>query len=165
MADKKTDWKSKYFELRSKHINAIDVSFRLGFQEGLKAAELQNMQMQLQQAQQAAMAAPPGGMPPGGEMPPEEAMAQEGQMPPEGGEEGVPSPEEAEVGDEEVVGEEGSDELGSSIDELEQYVSKNEKIDFGKMMKSLHRSNVESKNSADLSAKHKKLEDILKKWE
>jgi len=163
MADKKTDWKSKYFELRSKHINAIDVSFRLGFQEGLKAAELQNMQMQLQQAQQAAMAAPPGGMPPGGEVPPEEAIAQEGQMPPEEGGGEVPAPEEAEVVGEE--GGEGSDELGSSIDELEQYVSKNEKIDFNKMMKSLHKSNVQPKNSSDMSARHKKAEDILKKWE
>lgn len=152
MADKKTDWKSKYYELRSKHINAIDVSFRLGYQEGLKAAELQNMQMQLQQAQQAAMAAPPAGMPgempPGEEMPPEQAMQEEGAPPVE---EGQPSEEPS--------------ELDSSVDELEQYVSKNEKVDFSKLMKSLHKSNTQPIASSSISSKYNKVEDILKKWE
>jgi hypothetical protein len=166
MADKKTDWKSKYYELRSKHINAIDVSFRLGYQEGLKAAELQNMQMQLQQAQQQAAAAaqmgamPPeaGGMPPeAGAMPPEEAAAMEqgGEMP----------PEEAAAMEQggEMPPEEG-DELDSSIQELESYVSKNERVDFNKLMKSLHKSNVKSKQSSDISERHKKIDEILKKW-
>ena len=175
MSGKKTDWKSKYYELRSRHINAMDVSFRLGFQEGLKAAELQNMQMQLQQAQQTAAAGmaagggmPPemggapeaGGMPPeamGGEMPPE---AMGGEMPPEMG----AAPEE---GGEEIPQEEEEPEgdlLASTIDELENLVSKNEKIDFSKMMKSLHRSGSK-KNVSELSEKHKKIDDIIKKWD
>ena len=36
----KINWKQKYFELRSKYMSAIDVSFRLGFEEGQKQAEL-----------------------------------------------------------------------------------------------------------------------------
>jgi hypothetical protein len=183
MSGKKTDWKSKYYEMRSRHINAIDVSFRLGFQEGLKAAELQNMQMQLQQAQQAAAAGmaagggmppeaggmppemggmPPeaGGMPPeamGGEMPPEMGGAPEGMMegaPEEGGEEAPPEEEEPE-----------GDPLDASIAELESLVSKNEKIDFSKMLKSLHKSGSNKKNVSELSEKHKKIDDMIKKWD
>lgn len=155
MSGKKTDWKSKYYELRSRHINAMDVSFRLGFQEGLKAAEIQNMQTQLQQAQQAAAAGMAGGgaMPPeamGGEMPPE-AMGGA----PEGGEEEIPAEEEEPEGS----------ELDSSISELEQLVSKNEKIDFSKMLKSLHKSGVNKRDVLELSEKHKKIDEIFKKWD
>ena len=170
MSNKKTDWKSKYYELRSRHINAIDVSFRLGFQEGVKASELQNMQMQMQQAQQAAAAGMGGGgeMPPeamggapegGGEMPPE---AMGGEMPPEamGG-----APEGGE-GEEEMAEEEpDGDELDSSISELESLVSKKEKIDFSKMLKSLHKSGANKKNNSELSEKHKVVDDIIKKWD
>lgn len=146
MSNKKTDWKSKYYELRSRHINAIDVSFRLGFQEGVKASELQNMQMQMQQAQQAAAA----GMSGGGEMPPE-AMG------------GAPEGE----GDEEEMAEEEpeGDELDSSISELESLVTKKEKIDFSKMLKSLHKSGANKKNNSELSEKHKVVDDIIKKWD
>lgn len=146
MSNKKTDWKSKYYELRSRHINAIDVSFRLGFQEGVKASELQNMQMQMQQAQQAAAA----GMSGGGEMPPE-AMG------------GAP---EGEGGEEEMAEEEPEgDELDSSISELESLVTKKEKIDFSKMLKSLHKSGANKKNNSELSEKHKVVGDIIKKWD
>jgi len=170
MSNKKTDWKSKYYELRSRHINAIDVSFRLGFQEGVKASELQNMQMQMQQAQQAAAAGMSGGgeMPPetmggapetGGEMPPE---AMGGEMPPEAMG-GAPEGE----GDEEEMAEEEpeGDELDSSISELESLVTKKEKIDFSKMLKSLHKSGANKKNNSELSEKHKVVDDIIKKWD
>jgi hypothetical protein len=188
MNNKKTDWKSKYYELRSRYMNAIDVSFRLGFQEGQKVSELQNMQTQLQQAQQAAAAGgmpggemPPemgGGMPPeaaGGEMPPEM-----GAMPVEGGEEGMPAEGMPEEGGEEEVGAEEDEEdlaapggvppagqateLDASIQQLEEVVSKNEKIDFSKLMKNLHKSSVNQKSASEISDKHKKIEDILKKW-
>jgi hypothetical protein len=178
MSGKKTDWKSKYYELRSRHINAMDISFRLGFQEGLKTAELQNMQIQLQQAQQVAAAGmagggmPPemGGAPAAGEMPPEmgggmppEAMG--GEMPPEameGAPEGAPVEEGEEIPAEEEEPE--GNELDVSISELESLVSKNEKIDFSKMLKSLHKSNNNKKNVSELSERHKKIDDIMKKW-
>ncbi len=169
MSGKKTDWKSKYYELRSRHINAMDVSFRLGFQEGLKAAELQNMQMQLQQTQQAAAAGMPGGgnVPPeamGGEMPPEAmAGAPEGEaMPPEAM---AGAPEEGGTEEDAVEEEPEGDELDSSINELEKLVSKNEKIDFSKMLKSLHKSGSSKKDVSELSEKHNVIDKIFKKWD
>lgn len=168
----KVDWKQKYFELRSKYLNAIDVGFRLGIEEGKRTAEMENMQMQLQQAQQqaAAAAAAGGGAPMGGgEMPPEEAMAGGGEMSPEEeaammGEEIVsPLPEE---GGEEGEAEGGGDELDASIDELESYVAKKEKdIDFSKLMKSFHKSQAKTNNKEKSDDKHKKINSILKKWD
>ena len=163
MSNKKTDWKSKYYELRSRHINAMDVSFRLGFQEGLKAAELQNMQMQLQQAQSAAANMVGGGVPAEGmsaqETPPEGAMTEDGQIPPEADQE---VPEENQMVAEEP--EEGG-ELDSNINELENLVSKKEKIDFSQMLKSIHKSGVNKKNTSELSEAHQKIGEIVKKWE
>ena len=191
MNNKKTDWKSKYYELRSRYMNAIDVSFRLGFQEGQKVSEMQNMQMQLQQAQQEAAAAAAGGMPGGagaspemGGMPPEamggEMPPEMGGMPVEGGEEGVPAEGmPVEGGEEEVGAEEEEEDLASpggippsgqpteldaSIQQLEEVVSKNQKIDFSKLMKNLHKSSVPQKSASEISDKHKKIEEILKKW-
>lgn len=172
----KVDWKQKYLELRSRHMNAIDIGFRLGFQEGLKAGELQNLQMQLQQAQQeAAMAAEQaamGGMPPEpgmeGELPPEE-MAMEGGMPPEEmAMEGEVPPEEmamegAPAGEMEAG---MSDELGASIDELESYVTKNEKdINFSELMKSFHKPKSSKKEAEESTKAHKKINDMIKKWD
>jgi hypothetical protein len=155
----KVDWKQKYFELRSKYMQAVDVAFRLGMQEGQKAAELENMQMQMQQMQEeAAMQAQMGGMP--GEepmmeeeMPPEEMMAEE-----EMGEE--------EMGEEEM-GEEG-DELGDSMDELEGMVAKGEsEVDFTSVMKKFHQ--LENSEGLDKdeqkSKKVKKINTILEKWD
>jgi multidrug efflux pump subunit AcrA (membrane-fusion protein) len=133
----KVDWKQKYMEIRSKYMNAIDTAFRLGVQEGQRIAEMENMQMQLQQAQQQAAAAAqqaaaaqsmPGGMP-GEEMPPEEG-----------------------------------DELGQSINELEQYVkSEPKKIDFADLMKKTHA--MTKRESDNISERQSKVAGILSKWE
>lgn len=179
MSSKKTDWKSKYYELRSRYMNAIDVSFRLGVQEGQKISELQNMQTQLQQAQQASAAGMAGGMPggTGGAMPPEAGgMPPEmagGEIPPEmaGGEEGVPTEAAPVEGEEEPASDEDEEDLGSfseqpnaldaSIQQLEDIVSKNEKIDFTKLMKSLHKSQVNQKPASEISERYKKIEKLL----
>lgn len=169
MSNKKTDWKSKYYELRARYMNAIDVSFRLGFQEGTKASELQNMQMQLQQAQQqmaAAAAMPPGA---GGELPPE-AMAEEGAIPPEAG--GELPPEAMTEGGEEmppegaapVEEEEVPDELDKSIQDLESIVSKNEKVDIAKIMKSYYKNKPNDPNDMKVSEKYQKITEMIKKW-
>jgi hypothetical protein len=151
----KVDWKQKYYELRSKYMQAVDVAFRLGMQEGQKAAELQNLQMQLQEAQQAAMMAGGGGMP-GEEMPPEE-------MPPEEAMEEEMPPEEA------MAAEEGGDELGQSIDELEGLVAKNEgkEFDFTSILKKFHQFDKEENLQKDESKakKQDKINKILKKWD
>lgn len=45
------NYKAKYLELRAKYMNAVDVAFRLGFEEGAKQSQLDNAGQQLAQAQ------------------------------------------------------------------------------------------------------------------
>lgn len=63
------NWKQKYNELKSKYMNAVDMAFRLGVEEGLKQGQLDsaNQQLATAQAQQqdAAAAGAPGGDPAG----------------------------------------------------------------------------------------------------
>ncbi len=56
------NYKAKYMELRAKYMNAVDVAFRLGFEEGAKQSQVDqaNQQMQDAQAKEQAMA---GGQP------------------------------------------------------------------------------------------------------
>lgn len=56
---KNQDWKLKYQDLKLKFHDAVDVSFRLGMEQGLQQAQVQ----QAQQDQAAAQAAAQGGMP------------------------------------------------------------------------------------------------------
>jgi predicted ATPase len=136
----KVDWKQKYKELRSKYMNALDVSYRLGYQEGQKEAEFQSMQKELQAAQEAA------------EM---EAMNEE-----MGGEEMIPG-EEGEIMEEGGEELEGGDELGQSIDELEQYVKGEDgKPDLTKIMKSIHKN--EGKDLEKDSSKKERSQKITK---
>ena len=164
----KVDWRQKYFELRSKYLNGLDVAYKMGVQEGMRQSELEQMQMQLQQAQQQAMAAQQqmamaqaGAPEEGGEVPPEEG----GQMPPEGGEEMPP-----EMMEEGAEGEEaGGDELDASIDELEGLVAKSESgdIDPAELLKAIHKMK-ESKEQVDskkVLVKQRNIVDgIMKKW-
>lgn len=140
----KVDWKQKYMELRSKYMNAIDVSFKLGFQEGTKSAEMENLQAQQAQAEEEAAMAAQQGMMPGEELPPEE-------LPP---------------GEEVMAEEEGGDELGASIDELESYVkSEGKDIDITALMKNLHKQQKKPETATPKSAKAKKIESMIKGWD
>lgn len=151
----KVDWKQKYYELRSKYMQAIDVSFRLGFQEGQKASEVQNLQTQLQEAQQMSM------------------MGDNQQALPPGQGEEVLSPEEAMATadsdlEEESMSSEQGDELDSSIEELQGLVEKNEQIfDFKNVMKKFHEISSENTLQKDESKmkKKNKIASIIKKWE
>lgn len=60
------NYKQKYMELRAKYMNAVDVAFRLGFEEGGKQSQLDNANQQVQQAQaeKQAMAGAAPGQPP-----------------------------------------------------------------------------------------------------
>ena len=63
------NWRMKYQELKSKYMNAVDMAFRLGVEEGLKQGQLDSAQQQLAQAQEqaaGAMAGGPGGDPAAG---------------------------------------------------------------------------------------------------
>lgn len=144
------NWKQRYYELRSKYLNAIDVAFRLGVQEGQKNQKMQDMEMQLTQMQEAqAMGGGEEGMEPGmegQELPPEEGMD--------------PGMEQPEMGAE-------GEELDTSIEELEQYVKsegKGKGVDFSNLMKSFHKN----KEAGKYDSKDKRVEkvnNILEKWE
>lgn len=163
MSSSKVDWREKYLELRSKYLNAVDVAFRLGMQEGLKQGQIDSMQQQLQQQQeqmamqqQAAMAAQQGGGQPGQEqMPGDEEQSQ---MPP-GMEGQVPegAAQEAPAGD----------ELDMSMNELESYL-KSEKYDAKSLMKAFHKVKEAKKVNDDkrVEAVNKKVvSGILAKWD
>jgi len=115
------DYKIKYIDIRAKFIEAVDVAYRQGYEEGLKegqqAAQEQMMQQQQeQQMQQEAMMQ--GGQPGEEGMPPEamgdEAMAQGAEAP-------------ADMPPEAMGGEEEGDELDQHISELQDLVAKGEK--------------------------------------
>jgi len=147
----KVNWKSKYEELRSKYMNAIDVSFRLGVEEGARNAEMEALQQQVaQMEEQAAMdqeAAMMGGEE---EMMPEEMMGEEGM--------------EEEMPEEELPPEEG-DDLGGAIDELEDYVKNEGKINATDLLKSFHKSQIKEEDKKDKSKSSKKIKSLLKKWD
>lgn len=61
------NWKLKYTELKAKYMNAVDMAFRLGVEEGMKQSQLDQANQQLAQAQQAEQDAAAGGAAPGGD--------------------------------------------------------------------------------------------------
>ena len=69
------NWKMKYTELKSKYMNAVDMAYRLGVEEGLKQGQLDSANQQLaeasaQQQDQAAGGGDPGmGGGAGGQLP------------------------------------------------------------------------------------------------
>ena len=72
---KNQDWKLKYSDLKLKFHDAVDVAFRLGFEQGAQQAQVQQVQQQQAAADKAAMAAQQGQDPnaqPGEEMPGQE---------------------------------------------------------------------------------------------
>lgn len=152
----KVDYKQKYKELRSKYMNAVDVSYRLGYEQGQKDAEMEMMQMQLQEAQAAAQAAEAAAMG-GEEMVDENGMP----IPPEEGGEEMP-PEVPQEG-----GEAAGDELGQSMDELESYVKHEE--DLVTQMGRIHGMSKEVEkpevNTSINMEKREQLDDIFKKWD
>ena len=75
---KNQDWKLKYQDLKIKFMDAVDVSFRLGFEQG--AQDAQNKQAQQQQADAQAMQQAQMGGQPGQD--PNAPPGQEGEMPP-----------------------------------------------------------------------------------
>jgi hypothetical protein len=51
---KGVDYKEKYMQLRARYLQAIDVAFRSGYQQGMEKAQIQAAAQQLQQSQQQA---------------------------------------------------------------------------------------------------------------
>lgn len=185
------DYKQKYFNLRSKFMESIDTSFRLGYEQGAKDAGNQFMQQQMQQQmQQMAMMeqqmanqaqGAPGG-PEGGQPSPEEQAAMEAMAQQQGapGQEGQqPSPEEMEammaaMQQEPAANPEMASELDAKIQELESLVAKGEKPSILSMREAVDglsalRKSQKEKMSASMrensSSQKKFVDNILKKWE
>lgn len=124
------DYKKKYMDLRARFIEALDVAFRTGYEQGANETQVQNMAQQAQmQAQQAAMmqsqmAAGPGmdQQAPGAEMSPD----MQGQGP---------------------VPEAGGDEMDGAIAELEGLVNKKEPSidDLKKSLETIKNSRMHQK--------------------
>ena len=155
------DYKQKYLDIRDKLIDASDVAYRLGFEQGMKegqmAAQQQQMQEQMmmeqQQAEAEAMAAAQGGDPEAMDGVPPEAPGEE--MPPE-------------------MSEEEGSELDDHISELENMVAKGEKpkiLDIRKVVEAMgtlrkaQKSKSEKQVEKRVSQQKNMVDNILKKWE
>lgn len=114
------NWKSKYQEVKAKWMESVDMAFRIGFEEGLKQSQLDQVSQQMAQQQQLA------GMQAGAEQPTEQDPSQDagdqGQGPtqPAGPGKGIEEPESENP--------DGS-ELDQHIARLEGMISKSEQID------------------------------------
>lgn len=169
------DWRTKYLDMKAKMLRATDVAYRLGYEEGMKAASQQQMQQQMQQ-QQEEQAMMQQAMMQGGQPMPEEGGQPE-EMPPGAapGEE-VPQEEamaQAMMGDEEEMPEEVGSELDQHINELESLVAKGEKPSVVNLRKAVEkiadiRKSQKSRNKVEESivpAQKRFVDNILKKWE
>lgn len=163
------DYKAKYLEVRDKLVEATDVAFRLGYEEGMRDGEMQaqQAQMQAQQEQMAQAEAMMGG----GEMPP--GAEGGGEMPP-GMEEAMAAAEQGEGAPPEAMDEEQAGELDAHIQALEEMVAKGEKPSVkdmrGKVEKlsSLRKNQKEAwkkKTSQTLSSQKSFVDNLIKKWE
>lgn len=135
---KNQDWALKYKDLKLKFMDAVDVAFRLGMEQGLQQAQVQQAQQQQAdaQAQQAAMMGQPG-------QDPNADPSQEGQMP------GQESP--------------NGSELDSHISQLESMLGKTEtgSLEYMNLKKSL--DGIKSfQNSLKMAHEHKASELTLK---
>jgi len=175
------DYKKKYMDLRARFVEALDIAFRTGYEQGYNESQIQNMAQQAQmQAQQTAMMQ--------GQM----GAADYSMQQPSGGE--IPAPE---ASGQNVNPEAGGDEIDAAIAELEQLVNKSEpSIDdmkksleviknnrmFQKLQKATkeaskkmgqpprplslsYKVNLPEDAKQAVSMQAKIVDDILKKWE
>jgi hypothetical protein len=162
---KTIDYKQKYYALRDQMIRSVDFAYRMGFETAMKEAQIQQAQMQMQQAQGMI----------GNQM-----QQQIGNQYQESG-----SPEEQMA--QELGQEEGGSELDQHIQALEEAISKSEgeaKINLQKSLDILKKTQrliskdpspfkLTKKASEKLSLKQKEqlsmqqeiLNNILAKWE
>lgn len=115
------DYKKKYMDLRARFVEALDVAFRTGYEQGSNEQQIQNMAQQAQmQAQQAAMMNQGAGM----NQPPNGAPDQQQPVP-----------------------EAGGDEMDSAIAQLEGLVNKSEPSveDMKKSLEAIKNSRMHQK--------------------
>lgn len=127
------NWKMKYNELKSKYMNAVDMAFRLGVEEGAKQAQLDQAAQQQADAQAQQEAAAGGGGMPGQDAPSENNNGAPG-VPDQGGgadKSGAPSVQPNPVAGapmQESENPQGS-ELDQHIATLEGMLKKNEGVE------------------------------------
>jgi len=149
------DWKAKYQQIRGKFISSVDMSYRLGYEQGLKDASVQAMQQQMQQQQQQ--------------------MQQMAQM------QQAPQPEQAPPQDAQGQPDQGApqgDEVGQAIDELGNIVNKAEgELNFEELKKSYDKlkdahniksisflTNTAPNDKKVLNTQEKLVDEMLSRW-
>lgn len=146
--NKKTDWKQKYYELRSKYMNALDVSYRLGVQEGAKMAKLQQMEADAAAAREMEMNQDPNQIP-----------GMEGENP------NIPPQEPGMEGEGAPV--DSSQELDSAIGELESYVKSEKGSEhLTNLLKNFHKNKSENSKEKDEETlkKREEIDNIIKNF-
>ena len=172
------DYKMKYKEMKAKMLESVDVSYRLGYEQGFKEAtqEAQMAQMQQQQQEAAAMQQAAMGQDPNAQQDPNAMGGDQGQgMPPEAG--GQMPPEMGGQMPPEEMGQEGepqqSGELDQYLAELENMVSKGEKpsvIDLRNKVTEIatlrksQKERMKSNRQQVVSAQKSIVDNLIKKW-
>lgn len=145
------DYKHKYFDLRAKFLKATDTAWRLGYENGLKDAQVQQMQQQQQEAQMAAQQAAQMGQDPNAQ--PDQGQDQDQSQ--------IGKPQDDSQEQQQAQPQEGQDHLGQSIDELGSAVQKSELVSRSRLADYNLDANAKRANNMQ----KKIVEDILKKWE
>ena len=153
MAD--LDFRHKYLELRAKFLKSTDTAYRLGYEQGLKDASMQ--QMQQQQAQQQQMQEM--------QMQQSQQQGQESEQP-QGQPQDQGQQEDQSQGQEQPQGQgQQEDHLGQSMDELGNIVNKNEVHSVSSFLGSSAHHNLDSNQKAAVTMQKRIVDNILKKWE
>lgn len=143
------NYKNKYMELRSRYMDDLEMSFRLGFEQGGQQAQQDQMMQQQQQAQEVEMAAAQG-----------MAQGQPGQP----GQPGAGGPEQPPQPGQEAGAPQGS-ELDQHISKLEGMIAKAENLTPEELSKSINDLKQLQKNwkeQADLRKSAEAIKGIAK---
>jgi hypothetical protein len=175
------DYRMKYKEMKAKMLESIDVSYRLGYEQGYKEAtqeaQMAQIQQQMQQAQmmqQAAMGAQqdPNAMAAQGASPDQQAemMGQEVSPEMQGG---MPEMQGQEMNPEEEMEGSQANELDQYLAELESMVAKGEKpnvLDLRKKfteisnLRKAQKDKMKSNRQQVVSAQKSIVDNLIKKW-
>ena len=165
------DYKKRYDDLKLKFLRSLDISWRLGYEQGLKDSQIEQMNQQMNQQNMMAQGQPQQDQYSAQQ---EQYSAQQGQ---DGQDGGVPSEQDV-LGhtDEGQNVQENQDEMGGHLDELEAAIGKSELSpkDVNKLQKAIATLKAFSQRVSDNlpenskkthSLQQKIVENILDKWD
>jgi hypothetical protein len=169
------DYKTKYKEMKAKMLESVDVSYRLGYEQGFKEATQESQMAQMQQQQQEAAAMQQAAM--GGQQDPNAMGGDQGGMPPEMGGQQMPPEAGGQMAPEDMgqegEPEQGGGELDQYLAELENMVSKGEKpsvIDLRNKVTEIatlrksQKEKMKSNRQQVVSAQKSIVDNLIKKW-